>query len=63
MKPKTTLNNSFVGLRAVVVGAGLGGLATARVLADNFDEVVILVRDELPDDAAPRPGVPHSGTN
>jgi hypothetical protein len=59
MKPKTTLNNSFVGLRAVVVGAGLGGLATARVLADYFDEVVILDRDELPDDAAPRPGVPQ----
>jgi hypothetical protein len=29
------------------------------VLADYFDEVIILDRDELPDDAAPRPGVPQ----
>ena len=59
MKREATLKNSFVGRRAVVVGAGLGGLSAARVLADYFDEVIILDRDELPDDAAPRPGVPQ----
>jgi 2-polyprenyl-6-methoxyphenol hydroxylase-like FAD-dependent oxidoreductase len=37
----------------------MGGLSAARVLADYFDEVIILDRDELPDDAAPRPGVPQ----
>jgi 2-polyprenyl-6-methoxyphenol hydroxylase-like FAD-dependent oxidoreductase len=59
MKREAMVKNSFLGRRAVVVGAGLGGLSTARVLADHFDEVVILDRDELPDDAAPRPSVPQ----
>jgi 2-polyprenyl-6-methoxyphenol hydroxylase-like FAD-dependent oxidoreductase len=59
MERKATFRNSFLGKRAVVVGAGLGGLSSARVLADYFDEVIILDRDELPDDAAPRPGVPQ----
>ena len=59
MKREATFKNSFLGRRAVVVGAGLGGLSAARVLADYFDEVIILDRDELPDDAAPRPGFPQ----
>jgi hypothetical protein len=59
MKREATVKNSFLGRRAVVIGAGLGGLSAARVLADYFDEVIILDRDELPDDAAPRPGVPQ----
>ncbi|WP_155370889.1 NAD(P)/FAD-dependent oxidoreductase [Catellatospora vulcania] len=44
---------------AVVVGAGIAGLAAARVLADRFAEVIVVDRDELPDDAAPRRGVPQ----
>jgi 2-polyprenyl-6-methoxyphenol hydroxylase-like FAD-dependent oxidoreductase len=60
MKREATLENFFLGRPAVVVGAGLGGLSAARVLADYFDEVIILDRDDLPDDAAPRPGVPQS---
>src|SRR5258705_13722993 len=59
MEREATLKNYFLGRRAVVVGAGLGGLSAARVLADYFDEVIILDRDELPDDAVPRPGVPQ----
>jgi 2-polyprenyl-6-methoxyphenol hydroxylase-like FAD-dependent oxidoreductase len=59
MERESTSKNSFLGQRAVVVGAGLGGLSAARVLADYFDEVIILDRDELPDEAAPRPGVPQ----
>ena len=59
MRREATFKNSFLGRRAVVVGAGLGGLSAARVLADYFDEVIILDRDELPDDAAPRPSVPQ----
>jgi flavin-dependent dehydrogenase len=49
----------YLGERAIVVGGGLGGLSAARALSDRFRQVVILDRDELPDDAAPRPGVPQ----
>jgi 2-polyprenyl-6-methoxyphenol hydroxylase-like FAD-dependent oxidoreductase len=59
MEREDSLKTSLLGQRAVVVGAGMGGLSAARVLADYFDEVIILDRDELPDDAAPRPGVPQ----
>jgi 2-polyprenyl-6-methoxyphenol hydroxylase-like FAD-dependent oxidoreductase len=59
MEREAIFETSILGQRAVVVGAGLGGLSAARVLADYFDEVIILDRDELPDDAAPRPGVPQ----
>jgi 2-polyprenyl-6-methoxyphenol hydroxylase-like FAD-dependent oxidoreductase len=59
MPKELTMKNTFLGQRAIVVGAGLGGSSVSRVLADHFDEVVILDRDELPDDEAPRPGVPQ----
>ncbi|MGL5818905.1 MAG: FAD-dependent oxidoreductase [Phycicoccus sp.] len=45
--------------RAVVVGAGIAGLLAARVLADTYDEVVVLDRDHLPEDPVPRAGVPQ----
>jgi len=59
MKRKVTYQNSNLGKRAIVFGAGLGGLSVARVLSDYFDQVMILDRDELADDALPRPGVPQ----
>jgi flavin-dependent dehydrogenase len=59
MKREVPFKNSCLGKRAIVVGAGLGGLSAARALSDYFDEVMILDRDELPDDAIPRPGVPQ----
>ena len=59
MKRAVASKNSYLGQRAIVVGAGLGGLSAARVLSDYFDEVMILDRDELPDDATRRPGVPQ----
>ena len=46
--------------RALVLGASMAGLWTARVLADTFDEVVVLERDRLPDGVAPRPGAPQA---
>jgi 2-polyprenyl-6-methoxyphenol hydroxylase-like FAD-dependent oxidoreductase len=48
-----------VGRRAVVIGAGIGGLAAAGALAEFFEEVVILERDQLPSDATTRAGVPQ----
>ena len=44
---------------AVVIGAGIGGLAAARVLAPRYRRVLVLDRDELPDCPAPRRGVPQ----
>ncbi len=46
--------------RAVVVGAGIAGLCAARVLADHFDEVLLLERDALPEGAVARRGVPQA---
>jgi 2-polyprenyl-6-methoxyphenol hydroxylase-like FAD-dependent oxidoreductase len=47
------------GSHAIVIGAGMGGLVAARMLADHYQRVTILERDVLPLEAAPRKGVPH----
>ena len=44
---------------AVVLGANIAGLLTARVLADHYAEVTVVERDKLPDGPAARRGVPH----
>ncbi|GAA0917610.1 hypothetical protein [Nonomuraea longicatena] len=44
---------------AVVIGAGVAGLATAQVLTDHFEQVTVVERDRLTADARPRPGVPQ----
>ena len=44
---------------AVIVGASVAGLATARVLSDHFDRVTVLERDDLADGTSPRRGVPQ----
>jgi 2-polyprenyl-6-methoxyphenol hydroxylase-like FAD-dependent oxidoreductase len=48
------------GGHAVVIGAGLAGLAAARVLADHFARVTVVERDRLPAGPAFRKGVPQS---
>lgn len=45
--------------RAVIIGAGISGLAAAQALADRFEQVVVLERDYLSSLAIPRPGVPQ----
>lgn len=50
---------SKVGDNAVIVGGSVAGLVTARVLTDAFDQVTIIERDSLPDNPAPRRGVPQ----
>ena len=49
----------LIGRQAVVIGAGMGGLTAARVLADHFERVLVLERDALPADALDRHGVPQ----
>lgn len=47
------------GRRAIVIGGSMAGMTAARVLADRFDEVLVLERDPLPDTDEPRKGVPQ----
>ncbi|MCO1597537.1 FAD-binding monooxygenase [Micromonospora sp. RHAY321] len=47
------------GTRAVVMGGSLAGLFAARVLADAYDEVVLVDRDELVGVEGPRRGCPQ----
>ncbi|MEU8261624.1 FAD-dependent oxidoreductase [Micromonospora sp. NPDC048999] len=54
-----TAPGNGVGQRAVVLGAGMAGLLAARVLADAYQEVVVVERDALDGGDRPRRGVPH----
>src|ERR1700752_5229798 len=47
------------GGHAVVLGASMGGLLAARVLADFYDRVTVVERDTLPADPLNRRGVPQ----
>jgi flavin-dependent dehydrogenase len=48
-----------LGKQAIVIGASIGGLLAARVLADFYDAVAVFERDALPDTHEPRKGVPQ----
>ena len=48
-----------LGARAVIVGAGIAGLAAAAALASFFETVDVFDRDELPDTPRPRKAVPQ----
>jgi 2-polyprenyl-6-methoxyphenol hydroxylase-like FAD-dependent oxidoreductase len=47
------------GTNAVVVGASMAGLCAARVLAERFDQVLVIERDDLPTEIEPRSQVPQ----
>ncbi len=48
--------------RAVVIGGSIAGLCAGRVLAERFDRVTVLDRDQFPAGAQHRKGVPQSRT-
>ncbi len=48
-----------IGQHAVVIGASMGGLLAARVLADYYDTVTVVERDTFPAAGEPRKGVPQ----
>ncbi len=48
-----------IGDHAAVLGAGMGGLLAARVLADAYRRVTIVERDPLPESGLDRKGVPQ----
>lgn len=45
--------------RAIVIGAGMGGLLAARALADTHRQVTVVERDRLPAPGEDRRGVPQ----
>jgi 2-polyprenyl-6-methoxyphenol hydroxylase-like FAD-dependent oxidoreductase len=46
--------------QAIVIGAGMGGLAAAKAVAPHFEKVTVFDRDALPDVPAPRFGTPQA---
>jgi 2-polyprenyl-6-methoxyphenol hydroxylase-like FAD-dependent oxidoreductase len=48
------------GRHAVVIGGSMSGLLAARALADHFERVTVLERDQLPDGPEPRKGTPQA---
>lgn len=48
-----------IGRHAIVIGASMGGLLAARVLADFYDQVTLLERDTFPEVGEQRKGVPQ----
>ncbi|MEY2831732.1 MAG: hypothetical protein RLZZ574_990 [Cyanobacteriota bacterium] len=50
----------LLGKKAIVIGGSIAGLLSARVLADYFQQVLILERDTLPETPEARRGVPQS---
>src|SRR5262249_29993622 len=57
---EVAMASTLIGNRAVVVGAGMGGLTAAGALADRFDHVVVLERDTLPPEPTHRAGTPQA---
>jgi 2-polyprenyl-6-methoxyphenol hydroxylase-like FAD-dependent oxidoreductase len=51
--------SNVLGRHAVVIGAGMGGLAAAGALANHFEQVTVLERDRLGDRPSHRPGTPQ----
>lgn len=49
-----------MGTHAVVLGASMAGLLSARVLAEHYDRVTVVERDELPTSVQHRRGMPQS---
>jgi 2-polyprenyl-6-methoxyphenol hydroxylase-like FAD-dependent oxidoreductase len=53
------MKTTIIGDHAVVLGASMAGLLTARVLADAYARVTVVERDNLPPDVGHRRGVPQ----
>src|ERR1700756_3240511 len=57
--PGNSRGSHKLGRRALVIGAGIGGLSAAGALAKYFDGVEIIERDDLPASAGSRSGTPQ----
>jgi len=45
--------------RAVIIGGGIGGLLTAKVVSNYYEEVLIVDRDDFPEKPENRSGIPQ----
>jgi len=52
--------NTYIGNRAVVLGASVAGLLAARLLAEAYEDVTLVDRDVLAETDSPRRTVPQS---
>jgi 2-polyprenyl-6-methoxyphenol hydroxylase-like FAD-dependent oxidoreductase len=52
--------SSLIEKKAIVIGAGMGGLAAAKALSNHLGRVTVLDRDTLPSQAEPRIGTAQS---
>jgi flavin-dependent dehydrogenase len=59
MQQTTTKERETHG-RAIVIGASIAGLLAARVLADYYDQILVVERDAFPEHPQPRAGTPQS---
>lgn len=58
--PPRIETGDMLGGHALVVGAGIAGLASAAALAGHFERVTVLDRDRLPRTASTRSGTPQA---
>lgn len=47
-----------LGENTVVIGGSIAGLMTARVLADHFEQVIVLERDHVAEEPAAHKSIP-----
>jgi 2-polyprenyl-6-methoxyphenol hydroxylase-like FAD-dependent oxidoreductase len=60
MQDGTTIGTQEKQRQAVVIGAGIAGLLATRVLAEYYEQVLVIERDALPVEPRPRAGTPQS---
>jgi flavin-dependent dehydrogenase len=60
MQDETTIGTKEKQRQAVVIGAGIAGLLATRVLAEYYEQVLVIERDALPVGPRPRAGTPQS---
>ena len=59
-KEMMNMNTSAQKKKALIIGGGIAGLLSARVLSDEYDEVLVIERDDRPEKPGTRPGAPQS---
>ena len=53
------MSEASLGTRAVVIGSGIAGLLSARLLSPLFDEVILIDRDRMPETPSARVWLPQ----